>query len=410
MLLERGIDPHLALEDGSTAIVAASSGGYQEIVRLIAEHDKSCLAVRFKNDSTALMTAALNGYLTVVQVLLAQGAEVNALNHDKWSALSVAAQKGCFQITRELLAHGAEVDACSEKGFTPLMYAVKAGHVNIAQELLAKGAKVNHFRLSEDGASLEQAAIPLMYGYMTPLLLAINLGDEAMIELLLTHGADLYLDLALVMAHATQPEDKYSVAALEGIKKQIRLAEEKEKVAKEAGSADPSAKNALLAKEAKERIALAHERLALFEEEQDQQETAQREATFVYTFFATPLLFAVYWNNLRVVEILLRAEEARRSNASGCDPIPTSHVRLINVKNAQDMSAVQLATDYFYTDLVLLLMRNGASFTMTEDFWRVFRFLRRLVYHWKFVLLFQFVWLLMKKVFVKRDVCKLKYD
>ena len=167
---------------------------------------------------------------------------------------------------------------CSEKGFTPLMYAVKAGHINIAEALIAKGAKVNHFTLTDDGSALDQASIPLMYGYMTPLLLAINLGELKMVQLLLTHGADLYLDLALVMAHSAQPEDKYSAAALEGIKKQIRLAEEKEKAVKEAGSAEPSARNALLAKEAKEGIALAHERLEQFEEEQDQQETNQREA------------------------------------------------------------------------------------------------------------------------------------
>lgn len=408
VLLKRGFNLHLALDDGSTAIVAASSGGYQEIVRLLAEHDKSCLGVRFKNNSTPLMTATLNGYLSVVQVLLEQGAEVDALNSDNWSALTVAAQKGCFQISKALLAHGAEVDVCSEKGFTPLMYAVKAGHFSIAEELVAKGAKVNHFTLTEEGAALNQASIPLVYGYMTPLLLAINLGEVKMVELLLKHGADLYLDLALVMAHSAQPEDKYSAAALEGIKKQIRLAEEKEKAVKDAGSAEPSARNALLAREAKEGIAAAHERLEQFEEEQDQQEAAQREATFVYTFFATPLLFAVYWNNVEVVEVLLKAEETRRLSKS--EDTSGGAVRMIELTNAQGMSALQLATDYFYGDLVMLLLRNGAAYAASEDFWRVFRFVRRLVYHWKFILLVKFLFALMNKLFVRGSASKLKTD
>ena len=389
VLLKHGADVHLALEDGSTAIVAASAGGYQDIVRLLAEHDKSCLEVRFKNGSTPLMTACLSGYVTVVQVLLAQGAAVNVLNDDHWSALTVAAQKGCFQITKELLAHGAEVDTCSDKGFTPLMYAIQGGFFEVAAELIRLGAKVNHFTLSADGETLTKAEIPLVYGYMTPLMLAINQGDARFVELMLNSGADLYLDLALLMVHSTQPKDKYTPTELEELKKQIRLAEEKEKVLKEDSSKEPSARNIAVAKDASEEVDRAHQRLETFVDDQEAHEQTLQEATFVYTFFSRPLLFAVYWNNVEMVEMLLQCELARKLTES---PAADLHPPIIELENAQDMNALQLAADYFYGDIVLLLMRHNARFSFANDKWRVFRFLRRMAYHWRFTQIIVLLW------------------
>lgn len=375
-----------ALEDGSTAIVAASSGGYQEIVRLLAEHDKDCLSVRFKNGSTPLMTAALNGYVSVVRVLLEYGMEVNSLNNDKWSALTVAAQKGCLSISKELLAHGAEVDVCSEKGFTPLMYAVKAGHVDIAKELLANRAQVNHFTLSEDKERIDKAAIPLLYGYLTPLMLAINQGDLSMVELLLEHGANLNLDLAQLMTHSVQPVDKYSAKELEDVKRQVRLAEEKERALKAAGQLEPTAKNISLARDVRAEVDTALRRLEEFEEEHEAQENSLREATFLYTYFSTPFLLAIYWNNQSVVQLLLKYEKMRVQ----MDATNGVYVRIIDQNNAQDMSPLQIAVDYFYIDIILLLLRNGAKFSGSEDTWRQLKLMRRLAYHWQFSSLFQF--------------------
>jgi len=87
-----------------------------------------------------------------------------------------------------------------------------------------------------------------------------------------------------------------------------------------------------------------------------------------------------------------------------------SALQMIDLTNAQGMSALQLATDYFYGDLVMLLLRNGAAYSMSEDFWRVFRFVRRLVYHWRFLLLARFFFALMRKLFFRRYSTKLKSD
>lgn len=116
VLLENGADSSLALDDGSNALVAASFGGYPEIVELLAGHNKQTLQCRYKNGSTPLMAAVVSGYVDVVKVLLShhqnrigedeEGLDVNSVNKEYWSALTVAADKGCYSITKLLLGCG----------------------------------------------------------------------------------------------------------------------------------------------------------------------------------------------------------------------------------------------------------------------------------------------------------------
>lgn len=407
LLLDRGADPLMALEDGSTALIAASFGGYHEIVELIAQCDPKSLTARFKNGSTPLMTAALNGYISVVEVLLAQGVDVNQVNDDNWSALSVAAQKGCHQITKILLAHQATVEVCTDKGFTPLMLAVKAGHVSVARELLVHGAQVNHFAFDphEDKLAVKKMT-NVYFGYLTPLMLAINRCDTELVELMLQHGADLYLDLARLMSLAVESEDKYSLIELEDIKKQVRLAEEKEQEYKESVAAGKSTANRNVEKEVKQEIADAQRRLEVFQEEQELQEKSLSDATFVYTYFSTPLLFAVYGNNLEIARMLLAHERATLSASTTEVTIASPNKQiLIEMRNTQDMSPLQLAVDYRFSEMVLLLLQNGASFPVRKDFgWRLLRFVVYLQWKWHFIVLFKFWYLYLKNMWASFNV------
>lgn len=400
--MDRGADPLMALEDGSTALIAASFGGYHEIVELLAQCDPQALTARFKNGSTPLMTAALNGYISVVEVLLAQGVDVNQVNDDNWSALCVASQKGCHQITKILLAHQAAVEVCTDKGFTPLMLAVKAGHVSVVRELLEHGAQVNHFAFDDTEDKLAVKKMTHVYfGYLTPLMLAINRCDIELVELMLQHGADLYLDLARLMSLAIQPEDKYSLIELEDIKKQVRLAEEKEQAYKESVGAGKSTANRNVEKEVKQEIADAQRRLEIFQEEQELQEKSLSDATFVYTYFSTPLLFAVYGNNLDIARLLLAHERSALSESTTPADTTTSvnKQKLIEMCNTQDMSALQLAVDYRFSEMVLLLLQYGASFPVQHDFgWRLLRFVVYLQWKWHFIVLFKFWYWYLKNV------------
>ena len=61
-----------------------------------------------------------------VLALIDQGADVNARNHKGLTALHCAAKAGFTDIVALLLAHGAEVDAVDAAGETPLAAAIRS--------------------------------------------------------------------------------------------------------------------------------------------------------------------------------------------------------------------------------------------------------------------------------------------
>ena len=90
--------------------------------------------------------AAEDGDLAGVQAELDKGVDVNAKDENDeagWTPLHRAAQKGHKEITELLIANGADVNAEEEDGWTPLHYAALNGHKEIAELLIAKGADVN---------------------------------------------------------------------------------------------------------------------------------------------------------------------------------------------------------------------------------------------------------------------------
>jgi len=98
------------------------------------------------------------------------------------TALHLAAFGGHMEACRLLLANGAEVDALTlpteraESGDTPLMRAVWGRSIPVAELLLEAGADVDDV----DGMTGE-----------TPLLAAARSGQPTMCQLFLEHGADL---------------------------------------------------------------------------------------------------------------------------------------------------------------------------------------------------------------------------
>jgi ankyrin repeat protein len=92
-------------------------------------------------DMTALMVAAENGRLPVVEALLAAGAEINAKDHWGMTALMYAAQKGQAPVVKALLAHGAQINAKAKYGDTALSLAEKRGHTDTCRILRQAGAR-----------------------------------------------------------------------------------------------------------------------------------------------------------------------------------------------------------------------------------------------------------------------------
>lgn len=82
-----------------------------------------------------LHSAAASGNSRNVELLLKAGAEVNARQHGGWTALHAAAQAGNVEMARLLLAHGADANAANDTGQTAASLAQEKGHTAMGELL-----------------------------------------------------------------------------------------------------------------------------------------------------------------------------------------------------------------------------------------------------------------------------------
>jgi ankyrin repeat protein len=166
LLLDRHADPNAASPDGTTALLAAISrrkvvagpldiAGSQSVrVRkaqlLLAAganvnvHTRMETVDHLSAGATPLMAAALNGDRTLIQMLLAKGADVNAKDQAGTTALMDAARMGNADAVQLLIDSHADVNARNSRGETPLSLASRLksrGHARCVELLTKAGAK-----------------------------------------------------------------------------------------------------------------------------------------------------------------------------------------------------------------------------------------------------------------------------
>jgi ankyrin repeat protein len=89
-----------------------------------------------------IVKAASQGNLSMVQTLLAVGADVNAgADAGTWTALHQAAGKGDLEMVRSLVAAGAKVNAGIKEWQTPLQLAARSRHDDVIDFLIQNGAR-----------------------------------------------------------------------------------------------------------------------------------------------------------------------------------------------------------------------------------------------------------------------------
>ena len=101
-----------------------------------------------KNDrgDTGLHIAAQYRHVDVVKVLIQNGADVNAVQEDKWTALHIAARNGHVPCTLQLLCCGAKIEEKTIKeDKTKLLLTIESG-----LKLLRRGDRVRTSLMSEE--------------------------------------------------------------------------------------------------------------------------------------------------------------------------------------------------------------------------------------------------------------------
>jgi ankyrin repeat protein len=109
-LLEAGADPNLRMDplDGLTALEVVISNGHSEMLRLMLAHgaDPNLVPSDRAAERSLLATAAFEGYLENVKLLVQAGAEINFRDEHHQSAVQAAIDGGHYEVVLYLLEHG----------------------------------------------------------------------------------------------------------------------------------------------------------------------------------------------------------------------------------------------------------------------------------------------------------------
>lgn len=132
---------------------------------------------------TPLRTAAAQGHLHCLQVLLANGAEVDSLDVKAQTPLFMAVSAKHLDCVAALLKAGADPNGSPHNNCSPVLTAAREGDVAILRELLYHGAEVDVKPKIPDWASNATAC-------RGPLYISAVYGHMDCSRLLLQHGAN----------------------------------------------------------------------------------------------------------------------------------------------------------------------------------------------------------------------------
>lgn len=130
----------------------------------------------FSRVASPLHLAVSSGDLDMMRVVVESCPDVSCRDFLMETALHIAVRKNSVYAATLLLDSGVEIDSFNYSGHTPLHLACTRGYSRVAKLLLERGASV-------DATTAISSA--------TTLLTATKIRDADMIDLLLTHGADV---------------------------------------------------------------------------------------------------------------------------------------------------------------------------------------------------------------------------
>ena len=142
LLLASKADANAKDNNGSTPLHQAASAGaeHSALLEVLIAH-KADVNAADANGLTPLHYASLADNATAAKVLLIHGARPDVRDRvDGNTPLIIAVGKGYMDVAEVLLANGADVNAADKMG-TPLAWAIHTGHTDIAKLLRQHGGR-----------------------------------------------------------------------------------------------------------------------------------------------------------------------------------------------------------------------------------------------------------------------------
>lgn len=187
-------------KNGTTPFNAACYLGHVSILTLMISQGAK-INEKDQSGVTSLLIAVVSGHFGVSEFLLSKDIDVNAKKYtDGSSPLHLASAQGYFDIAALLVSNGANIhDRQSSNGCTSLMLASDKGFFDIVDLLLSKGARINE-KTNEGYSSI---------------MFAARSGHLTVVEFLLSKGASLHFK-------SVTGENCYSMAANKKVRRVLR--------------------------------------------------------------------------------------------------------------------------------------------------------------------------------------------
>ena len=155
-LVSKGVDPNILDPKGELMLNLAIRDKSSDVIAFLLTNPRTDVDISNKFGETPLMIASIEGNLPVAKALI-QGRKAK-VDHIGWTPLHYACAKGQLEIAQYLLANGAIVDSLSPGNTTPLMMAVQSGNEILVKLLLDKGADLQ-LRNSQGLSAIDIAVI-----------------------------------------------------------------------------------------------------------------------------------------------------------------------------------------------------------------------------------------------------------
>lgn len=137
-LIKAGVSPNAVDPKGNPMLIVAIRDKSYKVVDLLLADKATDVNLNNKSGENPLMMASIEGDLPLVETLvLKKKAEVNKTG---WAPLHYACTTGKLSVAEFLVANGAKVNALSPSDTTPLMMAVNSGNEQLIKFLLDNGA------------------------------------------------------------------------------------------------------------------------------------------------------------------------------------------------------------------------------------------------------------------------------